>query len=93
VLARSAYDQSTHRRSSKGDGAVHTDGYLIAPTVLEAERNGNKRRTTLGADKAKDSRNVVKLRVILHKTKSECNRLSNYGKRTERIAGWANALI
>jgi transposase len=79
--------------------ATTADGYAereAALTMLEQQRKGRKRRITLGADKAYDSKDFVeaarKLNVTLHVTKNDQKRRSNLDRRTTRHAGYAVSL-
>ena len=79
--------------------ATTADGFAereAALTMLEDQRKGRKRRITVGADKAYDSKNFVqavhKLNVTLHVTKNDKNRRSNLDRRTTRHAGYAISL-
>jgi len=79
--------------------ATTADGYAereAALLMLGEQRKGRKRRITVGADKAYDSKDVVeaarKLNVILHVTKNDHKRRSNLDRRTTRHAGYAISL-
>jgi len=75
------------------------DGFAereAALTMLEEQRKGRKRRVTVGADKAYDSKDFVeaarKLNVTVHVTKNDQNRHSNLDRRTTRHVGYAISL-
>ena len=79
--------------------ATTADGYAereAALLLLGEQRKGRKRRITLGADKAYDSKDFVeaarKLNVTLHVTKNDHKRRSNLDRRTTRHAGYAISL-
>ena len=79
--------------------ATTADGYAerkAALLMLEQQRKGRKRRITVGADKAYDSKDFVKearkLNVTLHVTKNDHKRRSNLDRRTTRHAGYAISL-
>jgi transposase len=79
--------------------ATTADGFAereAALTMLDAQRKGRKRRITVGADKAYDSKDFVeamhKLNVTLHATKNDKKRRSNLDRRTTRHAGYAISL-
>ena len=64
--------------------------------MLEQQRKGRKRRITLGADKAYDTKNFVEpartLNATLHATRNDKNRRSNLNRRTTRHVGYAISL-
>ena len=79
--------------------ATTADGFgerEAALTMLEAQRKERKRRVTLGADKAYDTKNFVEparaLNVTLHATRNDKNRRSNLNRRTTRHVGYAISL-
>jgi len=79
--------------------ATTADGYAereAALLLLESQRKGRRRRITLGADKAYDSKDFVaatrQLNVTLHVTKNDNKRRSNLDRRTTRHAGYATSL-
>jgi len=79
--------------------ATTADGYAereAALLLLGEQRKGRKRRITLGADKAYDSKDFVeaarKLNVTLHVTKNDHKRRSNLDRRTTRHTGYAISL-
>jgi hypothetical protein len=79
--------------------ATTAGGYAqreAALLMLNDQRQGRKRRITVGADKAYDSMDLVgavhKLNVKLHVTKIDTTRRSNLGCRTTRHAGFAISL-
>jgi len=79
--------------------ATTADGYAerkAALLMLEQQRKGRKRRITVGADKAYDSKDFVeearKLNVTLHVTKNDHKRRSKLDRRTTRHAGYAISL-
>jgi hypothetical protein len=79
--------------------ATTSDGYAereAALIMLRAQRKGRKRRITLGADKAFDSKDFVeaarKMKVTVHVTRNDKKRRSNLDRRTTRHAGYAISL-
>jgi transposase len=79
--------------------ATTADGYAereAALLMLEQKQKGRKRRITVGADKAYDSKDFVqaarKLNVTVHVTKNEKGRRSNLDRRTTRHVGYAISL-
>ena len=79
--------------------ATQADGYAereAALLLLEEKQKGNKRRITVGADKAYDTREFVAaaraLNVTAHVTKNEKGRRSNLDRRTTRHPGYAISL-
>ena len=79
--------------------ATTADGYAereAALLLLEGKRKGRKRRITVGADKAFDSRDFVdaarKLNVTVHMTKNDKKRRSNLDRRTTRHPGYGISL-
>jgi transposase len=79
--------------------ATTADGYAereAALLMLENKLKGRKRRITLGADKAFDSKDFVaatrKLNVTVHVTKNDTKRRSNLDRRTTRHPGYAISL-
>ena len=79
--------------------ATTADGYAereAALTMLEDQRKGRKRRITLGADKAFDTKDFVgaarKMEVTVHVTKNDKKRRSNLDRRTTRHVGYAISL-
>jgi transposase len=79
--------------------ATQADGYAereAALLLLEAKQKGKKRRITVGADKAYDTKDFVTaaraLNVIPHVTKNDKGRRSNLDRRTTRHAGYALSL-
>ncbi len=79
--------------------ATTADGYAereAALQMLEDQRKGRRRRITLGADKAYDSKDFVaaarELNVTVHVMKNEKGRRSNLDRRTTRHVGYAISL-
>jgi transposase len=79
--------------------ATTADGYAereAALLMLEQKQKGRKRRITVGADKAFDSKDFVQaareLNVTVHVTKNEKGRRSNLDRRTTRHVGYAISL-
>ena len=79
--------------------ATTADGFAereAALTMLEDQRKGRKRRITLGADKAFDTKDFVgaarQLNVTVHVTKNDKKRRSNLDRRTTRHVGYAISL-
>jgi len=79
--------------------ATQADGYAereAALLMLEEKQKGNKRRITVGADKAYDSKDFITaaraLNVTAHVTKNENGRRSNLDRRTTRHPGYAISL-
>ena len=79
--------------------ATTADGYAereAALAMLEDKRKGRKRRITVGADKAYDTKDFVeaarKLNVTVHVTKNDTKRRSNLDRRTTRHPGYAISL-
>jgi transposase len=79
--------------------ATTADGYAereAALLLLETQRKQSKRRLTLGADKAYDTKDFVAaartLNVTVHVTKNDKNRRSTLDRRTTRHAGYAISL-
>ena len=79
--------------------ATTADGYAereAALLMLEQQRKGRKRRITVGADKAFDSKDFVqaarRMNVTVHVTKNDNKRRSNLDRRTTRHVGYAISL-
>jgi len=79
--------------------ATQADGYAereAALLMLEEKQKGNKRRITVGADKAYDTKDFITaaraLNVTAHVTKNENGRRSNLDRRTTRHPGYAISL-
>ena len=79
--------------------ATTADGYAereAALLMLENQRMGRRRRITLGADKAYDSKDFIKaarkLKVTVHATRNDHGRRSNLDRRTTRHPGYAISL-
>jgi transposase len=79
--------------ATTADGFAEREAALL---MLNDQRKGRKRRITVGADKAYDSKDFVeavhKLNVTLHVTKNDNKRRSNLDRRTTRHAGYAISL-
>ena len=76
--------------ATAADGCAERVAALI---MLREQRKGSRRRITLGADKAFDSKDFVeaarKLDVTVHVTKNDKGRRSNLDRRTTRHVGYA----
>jgi IS5 family transposase len=75
---------------------TQADGYAereAALRMLQDKRKGRKRRITVGADKAYDTKDLIAatraLNVTAHVTKNEKGRRSNLDRRTTRHPGYA----
>jgi transposase len=75
------------------------DGYAereAALLMLGQKRKGRKRRITVGADKAFDSKDFVeaarRMNITVHVTKNDNQRRSNLDRRTTRHVGYAISL-
>jgi hypothetical protein len=64
--------------------------------MLQGQRKGRRRRITVGADKAYDTKDFIattrELNVTAHVTKNEKGRRSNLDRRTTRHPGYAISL-
>ena len=79
--------------------ATQADGYAereAALLMLQDKQKGRKRRITVGADKAYDTRDFITatraLNVTAHVTKNDKGRRSNLDRRTTRHPGYAISL-
>src|SRR5271154_4531358 len=79
--------------------ATQADGYAereAALLMLEEKQKGNKRRITVGADKAYDTKDFITaaraLNDTAHATRNENGRRSNLDRRTTRHPGYAISL-
>ena len=79
--------------------ATQADGYAereAALLMLQEKQKGRKRRITVGADKAYDTRDFIAatraLKVTAHVTKNDKGRRSNLDRRTTRHPGYAISL-
>src|SRR5271170_3623750 len=78
---------------TQADGYAEREAALL---MLQDKRTGRKRRITVGADKAYDTKDFIaatrELNVTAHVTKNEKGRRSNLDRRTTRHPGYAISL-
>ncbi len=78
---------------TQADGYAEREAALL---MLQEKRKGRRRRITVGADKAYDTKDFIaatrELNVTAHVTKNEKGRRSNLDRRTTRHPGYAISL-
>jgi hypothetical protein len=78
---------------TQADGYAEREAALL---MLQEKQKGCKRRITVGADKAYDTKDFIaatrELNVTAHVTKNEKGRRSNLDRRTTRHPGYAISL-
>jgi hypothetical protein len=78
---------------TQADGYAEREAALL---MLQGQRKGRRRRITVGADKAYDTKDFIattrELNVTAHVTKNEKGRRSNLDRRTTRHPGYAISL-
>jgi hypothetical protein len=78
---------------TQADGYAEREAALL---MLQGQRKGGKRRITVGADKAYDTKDFIaatrELNVTAHVTRNDKGRRSNLDRRTTRHPGYAISL-
>jgi hypothetical protein len=81
------------RHGTQADGYAEREAALL---MLQDKQRGRRRRITVGADKAYDTKDFIAatraLNVTAHVTKNEKGRRSNLDRRTTRYPGYAMSL-